>query len=703
MASQVVREMRARGAPATLAGTDDRTVCAEAARSDGLLTGRLCHDVPLVTGALAATPCGQTAPAAESEEAMKTRQPGRGLATRLRVCLCVSALCTIAPVASLPARAEVTRVDVTRRADVGASGYEKIVGTIHFAIDPLNPRNAVIADLDRVKKSEDGRVVFASDFFILRPLDAARANGVALIEVSNRGNKGLLANFNLATGEVLDPASDADLGDGFLMRAGYTLVWVGWQFDVERRGGRLALDAPIATGVSTVLRSNFIVDRPATTATVTDLAGYVLEADGPDAMLTVRDGLFAVPQPIDRSAWTLNGHEVSLDKGFTPGRTYELTVRATNLPVAGTGLAAFRDIGAWLKFAPDALVSVRHAYAFGLSQSGRFLRTFLYYGFNSDERGRQVFDGVLAHIAGGARLSLNERGARPNQSKAPSPGFPFADAALTNPITGEVDGLLDNDRARANQPKVFYTNSAVEYWGADRNAALVHTTPDGSRDIEPPANVRVYFLAGTQHVPARFPPGVTVGQQLANPLEYRHTLRALLTAMDRWVKDGAAPPASRYPKLADRTLVPVSEFAFPAIPRVPSPRTTKPGRDGAVKLPLLVPAVDVDGNERSGVRTAEQAVPIATFTGWNYRHPSTGAPTEFARLTGSEIPFAKTAAGRSGDPRRSLAERYASKDDYLAQARAHCEALVRDGFLLQGDVAAVMQRANAQWEFVVGR
>lgn len=627
------------------------------------------------------------------------RQPGRSRAVRA----CAAMLCALTWGQAQSATAEVTRVDVTRRADVGTSGYEKLAGRVHFAIDPVNPRNAVIVDLDKAKTGADGRVTFASDFFILRPKDTSRANGVALIEVSNRGNKGLLSNFNLASADALDPATDADLGDGFLMRAGYTLVWVGWQFDAEPGGNRLTFEAPVAMGLSTLLRSNFIVDRPTTTATVTDLAGYELEGSGPDAALTVRDGLFGTAEPIARSAWTLSGHQLSLPGGFTPGRTYELSVRATNLPVAGTGLAAFRDLAAWLKYSPDSIAPARQAYAFGLSQSGRFLRTFLYYGFNSDERGRPVFDGVLAHIAGGARLSINERGARPNQSKAPSPGFPFADTALTDPITGRIDGLLDNDRARTNQPKVFYTNSAVEYWGADRNAALTHTTADGTRDVQLPANVRSYFLAGTQHVPGRFPPSVTVGQQLSNPLQYQHTLRALLTAMDRWVKENTPPPASRYPTLADRTLVPVSQIAFPAIPGVPSPRNTTPGRDGAVKLPLLVPAVDADGNERSGVRTAEQAVPVATFTGWNYRNPSTGAPTEFARLTGSEVPFARTAADRKGDPRRSLAERYASKDDYLAKARAHCDALVRDGYLLQDDVAGVMRRVEAQWEFVTTR
>lgn len=601
------------------------------------------------------------------------------------------------------AGAEVTRVEITRRADVAGSGYEKIVGTVHFALDPANPRNAVIVDLENATRGPDGRVTFSADLYVLRPKDVARANGVALIEVANRGNKGLMTYFGLSPRGGLDPSSAADLGDGFLTRQGYTLVWVGWQFDVERDGGRVKLDAPTARGVSTVVRANFIVDKATDTTTVTDLVGYALDADGPDAALTVRDGLYGAAEPVARGSWTLRGHALTLQGGFVPGRTYELAARATDVPVAGAGLAAFRDTAAWLKHAPDAAASVKYAYAFGSSQSGRFLRTFLYYGFNSDERGRQVFDGVMAHIAGGARLSINERGARPNQSKAPTPAFPFADTAMRDPISGHVDGLLENERAKVNQPKVFYTNSAVEYWGADRLAALVHTTPDGAKDVTLPPNVRTYFLAGTQHVPGRFPPTAELGQQPANPLEYRHTLRALLTAMDRWVKQGATPPASQHPTLADGTLVPAATVAFPAIPGVQSPRLVKPGRQGTTPLPFLVPAVDADGNERAGVRTAEQAVPVATFTGWNFRNPATGAPKELARLTGSEIPFAKTAADRKGDPRRSLAERYSSKAEYLAKARAHCDTLVAGGYLLADDVPLVMTRMGEQWDLIAGR
>ena len=621
--------------------------------------------------------------------------------THIRTIGNVLSAVTLALVVAVPVAAEVVRVDVVRRSDVGTSGYEKIVGTIHFALDPANAHNAVIVDLDKAPLGSGRRVELSADVYVLRPKDASRANGVALIEVSNRGNKGMLALFNRTGRGDLDFSADADLGDGFLMQQGYTVVWVGWQFDVDRAGGRMKLDPPMTQGITEIVRANFVLDQRSDSTTVTDLVGYTLDGDGPDAALTVRDGLYGEPSAVPRSKWNLRGHRLTLQGGFEPGRTYEVAARASALPVAGTGLAAFRDTASWLKHDPSALAPVKFAYAFGSSQSGRFLRTFMYYGFNSDEQGRQAYDGVMAHIAGGARLSINERGARPNQSKAPTPAFPYADSAMRDPLSGRTDGLLDNDRARSNQPKVFYTNSAVEYWGADRLAALVHTTPDGKSDIAFPANVRSYFLTGTQHVPARFPGATSTGQQPTNPLEYSYTLRALLTAMDRWVKAGTLPPASQHPKLADGTLVRADRIEFPALPGVQSPRIVPGGREGTKPLPFLVPAVDADGNERAGVRTAEQAVPVATYTGWNFRSESIGAPHLLVSLMGSRIPFAKTAATKkSGDPRRSLEERYGSKEQYLTQAKAHCETLVQGGYLLATDVSQMMKRIGEQWDAV---
>src|SRR5688572_30184420 len=472
-------------------------------------------------------------------------------------------------------RAEVTRVEIAARYDAangaafGATGvYEQLVGKIFFEVDPANPRNRVIVDIDRAPRNAAGRVEMSADFAVLRPKDSTKGNGVALFDVANRGNRTVLTGFNRA-------ATGNDSGDGLLMRMGYTVVWVGWEFDIPQRNGAIRIEVPAATGAAGRVTATLVPTVQNNVAQFGDVASY--PPSDPASLqnsLTVRDGAMAKPTPIARDRWTLSGNTVTLRDGFEAGRTYELSYLAVNPPVAGLGLAAMRDTASWIKYAPDAVVSKKQLLAFGSSQSGRFLRNFLYLGFNGDEKNRQVFDGVIAHIAGASRIDLNNRWATPtNLGQFNATPFPFAGVSLRDPITGAEEGMLDNPRARDFKPKIFYTNTAVEYWGGGRAAALIHTTPDGSRDLILPDNERIYFLAGSQHGPARFPPAVARnGQQQENPTEYWYVMRALLAAMDKWMREGVAPPASQYPRLQNKTLVKASEFAFPDIPGVRSPR-----------------------------------------------------------------------------------------------------------------------------------
>jgi hypothetical protein len=631
----------------------------------------------------------------------------------------LSAIAFLFLAVSVPAaRAEVTRVDIVKRVDIAASSYEKLVGTVYFAVDPKDPHNRIVVDLDKAPRNAAGLVEFSSDLYVLRPRDPARANGAALVEVSNRGGRGALRSFNRG-GPNTDPETAADLGDGFLMKYGFTIAWVGWEFDVRDDPGLMRIHVPVATDggkpITGVVRAVFTPSTRTSQVTVADLAKYAaIDPAGPDSQLTVRSTFLGAATPIARDGWRLSGHTVTLDGGFEPGKTYEIAYRAANPPVAGLGFVAMRDLATWVKHQQDAAVTARYVYAFGSSQSGRFLRDFMYEGFNTDERDRQVFDGVMAHIAGAARISLNQRWATPTAlSVHAATAFPFADASVRDPISAAQEGLLDNSRSRVNQPKVFYTNTPVEYWGTGRVAALVHTTPDGSADLALPENVRVYFLAGTQHGPARFPPAQGAGQQLDNAVDYWWTMRALLLAMHRWVSAGAPPPASAYPKLSDRTLVHARSMTFPAIPGVASPRALTAGRrianpfltggaGGGADMPLLVPDVDEDGNEKAGIRLPDVAVPLGTYTGWNFRHPSTGSPGELVSLLGSSIPFPVTRAARAttNDPRRSIDERYTSRDAYVAKVREAAESLVRRGYLLFDDVERIVQRADDTWDIV---
>jgi hypothetical protein len=616
--------------------------------------------------------------------------------------------------------AEVTRVTIASRGgvaggrDFGSVGpYEQIVGRVHFSIDPAHEPNRVIVDLDKAPRNAAGRVELSADLVVFKPRDPGRGNSVALVDIVNRGRRTVIDGFNRpgASGTQSDPES----GDGFLLRQGYTLVWIGWEFDLPQRDGAIRIEVPRAQGTRGLVRAVLTPAQKSAEATFGDLAGYA-PADPASAenVLTVRDNLLAAPVTLARDQWRLSGNTVTLQGGFEPGRTYELAYVATDSPVSGLGFAAVRDTAAWIKYAGDAVANAKYAYAFGSSQSGRFLRDFLYQGFNSDERQRPVFDGVIAHIAGAARTNLNQRWSTPTAvATYAATSFPFADAKQRDPVTGAEEGALDNPRARAHQPKIFYTNTGVEYWGGGRSAALIHTTPDGARDVVPPDNVRVYFLAGTQHGPARFPSTMTNGQQKDNPTDYWWTMRALLVAMDHWVRQGTAPPASQYPRLADGTLVRAAEVAFPGIPRVASPRGLAaggrvanrllPDSGGAgAPLPLLVPQVDRDGNEKAGIRLPDVSVPLGTLTGWNFRRVGIGAPDQLFPLLGSYVPFAATKADRerAGDPRLSIAERYSSRDHYLKTAEAAGVALVKDGYLLKDDVPVIVRRAAEHWDLL---
>ncbi|MEO8467673.1 MAG: alpha/beta hydrolase domain-containing protein [Gammaproteobacteria bacterium] len=625
--------------------------------------------------------------------------------------------CGLLAVAPAFLRAEVVGVDITTHTEVqngaafgDAGAYELLTGRIRFAIDPTNARNQVVVDIDKAPRNAAGKIELAADISILKPKDSIKANGTLLLDVVNRGNKTVLGSF--------DHATPNDVGDAMLLRRGFTVVWVGWEFDVLPREGAVRIEVPAAKGIKGRVRATLTPTASTPSATFTDLLRYApADAAAASATLSVRDGGLGKPSAFKRAEFTVEGNEVSLEGGFQAGRTYELEYEAANPPVAGLGFAAMRDTVSWIKYAPDAPIKLPRAIAFGSSQSGRFLRTFLYFGFNGDEKSRLVFDGVMAHIAGASRLDLNRRWATPTSlAQFDSTSFPFADQALKDPATGAEEGALDNARAKDFKPKVFYTNTGVEYWGGARSAALIHTTPDGAKDLALPDNERVYFLTGSQHGPTPFPPAAArLGAQRENPNDYWLTMRALLGAMDDWVRSNKAPPPSRYPLLANSTLVSAAKVAFPVLPgvrapqqlpagpRVPNPLVAKDGAAGT-KLPFLVPQTDKDGIELAGVRLPDIEVPLATYTGWNFRNEAIGGEDTLYPLLGSYIPFPPTAAARTAakDPRASIAERYASKQAYLDKIRAVADKLVADRFLLAEDVPAVVDRAGRHWDLLTG-
>jgi Alpha/beta hydrolase domain len=615
------------------------------------------------------------------------------------------------------AGAEVSRVEVVSRRDVAAGRsfgsvgpYERMSGKIYFLIDPANKRNQVIADLDKAPRNAAGKIELSADLVILKPRDASKGNGIAIFDIVNRGAGVVLPNFDGPPGKT--PESEA--GDGFLLNRGYTIVQVGWEFDA-RREGAVKIDVPGAMGVSGLVRATFITDSRSDKATVADLVGYTpSDPTSPENTLRVREKLGAAWVTIPRAKWQLAGNTVTLEGGFEPGHTYELAYLAVNPPVAGLGFAAVRDAAAWVKYVPDAAVSAKYTLAFGVSQTGRWLREFLYEGFNTDESNRQVFDAVWPHRAGAAGVEADVRWATPTSLLMESAThFPFSDRKQRDPVTGLEEGNLENARAAEHQPKIFYTYSDTEYW--ERSIALAHTTPDGSRDVEPLPNERLYLLAGSPHNVGSFPPAVSTGQLAANPFDPKVVLRALLIGMERWVQEGTAPPPSRYPRLKDHTLVRAANVAFPKLPAVTSPQAAFAGvrgpnrllaKDGAgAPLPYLVPQVDRDGNDVGGLRLPDVAVPLATYTGWNFRNTAIGGTEQFFPLMGAYIPFARTKAEReqSRDPRLSVEERYPSREQYLKLVQDAAAPLVKDGYLLSDDVPAIVKHAGEHWDLLAER
>jgi hypothetical protein len=647
----------------------------------------------------------------------------------------------------------VVRIEIKTRqmlADGGAFGdvgcYQQFDGTAHFAVDPGDPANRAITDIDLAERKGDGLVHFAADIRILGPENQARGNHRLLFDVPNRGNRLALATFN-GVPRPINPAAPTDAGNGFLMRHGYTVVWCGWQHDVPEGDGLMRIKVPEARvdgrPVSGRLLVGFQPSKPSQVQLLSDRGHRPYpsnDLDDPHAILLVREGEVAPRSTIPRQQWSFarleagrvvpDPNHIYLAAGFEPGKIYEVIYSTTGAPVIGLGLLAARDIVSFLRHGSAAdnpcAGEIRHAYAFGASQSGRFLRQFLYLGLNEDEADRQVFDGMLVHIAGGKRGSdFNMRFGQPSAS-LPSDPFPFNETASTDPATGRRDGLLERLAARRRVPKIFFTNTSCEYWRGD--ASLIHTDATGARDIEPTTSSRFYHFGGTQHSAGTLPltdinaQNGERGQQALNSVDYNPLLRALLVRMDRWVTQGEEPPPSRYPRLSDGSAVApekvrgvitdIPGVRFPAHPpqvtrldfgpeAANGVATTLPPTEGE-PYPHFVPGVDPDGNELSGIRLTDVTVPLATYTGWNLRHPQIGAPDQLMSLMGSTIPFPATEGERAakGDPRRSIEERYPSKAAYLDQVRRATDGLIENGYLLPEDVERILAHSARRWDLL---
>ena len=650
------------------------------------------------------------------------------------------------------AHAAVERIQVVERVpfapgvtfgEVGA--YEKIRGVAYYALDPKAAANASIVDLKKAPRDKKGRVLFSSEFVLLRPTAAQPTT--LLYDVNNRGNIAILGQVNGRSPANNDPTTAADAGDGFLMCHGFSLLFSAWTWDVAPTGVAgarpLVFAPPVAKGVKGKVQNEFTVNAPTDVVTYAGMRGLTYEPatpNDPHAQLTERARPDDKRKPIPRSAWRLVEPElkggpgrVQLEGGFKPDTIYEITYVAKDPYVTGAGLAGIRDLLSYFRDHPfEGAPAPRNVLMFGISQSGRLIGRMMHDGLNVDEGGKLVFNGAYLQVPGaGGSAGFNSRFAQPTRHPSmmeehdyPADAFPFTSTPTRDPATGKTASTLDKARDKqGNLPKLFYANTSTEFW--NRGASLIATTPDGERDVAPADNVRIYGFMGAQHYVGRSNKRAPFTACVSTSDHYL-PMRALILALDDWTTKGKQPPASAYPQLADGTLTTVADYraifpkGFGLTP--PEQNLREPrldfGRRFATQgiadvvppkhgddYETRVPTPDADGNDKGGVRLVELQAPLGTHTGWNLRAPDTGFAWATSRFDGSFVPFARTEAERvaAGDPRPSLEARYPNRDAYVAAVRAAAERQVAAGLLLQEDVERTMKENVGLYDRIIAR
>ena len=626
-------------------------------------------------------------------------------------------LALVTSLAPRPSEARVVRFVVEQKRPLAegttfgsAGAYERLDGTAYFEVDPKDPLNAIIVNLDKAPRNARG-IEFSAPFVVLKPVDLAKGNHKIFYAINNRGNQQAISYFNFGRGGN-NPLTAADVGDGFLMRLGYTIVDAGWQGDLVTGGGRLIPKFPVATqpdGSPIVAKVRIeysdrtIPDKGTFTLPLEGAANFkaypVADSNTAHATLTVRDSVSGAKTPVPSDHWAFgtcttgkaslvaNDTNICLFDGFRADRLYELIYQAKNPIVMGLAYAVTRDVGSFLRYATkdDAgnanplaesatRVGITRVYSFGSSESGEYQREFLYLAFNEDEAHRKVQDALWVHKSGTHRLFANVAFADPNTYAEEDDRHdflgtsypPFTYAVTTDPISKIRDGLSKRPQT---DPLIFQTDTESEFWEMKDSLNVVdsagHTVPI-------PNNVRLYLLSSLQHggnnPPRSFPGEDAMCQNPTNPVYHGPTLRALLVALDAWADMGIKPPESNYPTLQAGTLVSVDDArrAFPKIPGVTFPAAVNgvellhfgPGFNSqggslttlppkiGARYTIYVPKPNEDGLDIAGIRPIEIRVPIGTHTGWNVRKEGFRAPN-MCPLTGSFIPFAATKEQRT--------------------------------------------------------
>jgi Alpha/beta hydrolase domain len=673
----------------------------------------------------------------------------------LGVCITiVSALATAAALVVAPAAdARIIKVQITTTESPTFGGYswpsvgqyEKIVGKAFGEVDPTDPKNAVIVDIELAPRNANGNVEYAFDFYILKPIDLSQGAHKVMYEPPNRGGKTWASLGRVPGGN--DPGSITDptvLANSFLMPRGYTMVWSGWDKSAgtSTANFNITVTLPIATNPDGSSITGPAYEYIVTSGTSFTLSYPAATLDQTQATLTHRVHLDDPPEVIPVSEWEYTDASLMAIRllpagtSFVANDIYEFSYTAKDPSVNGLGFAVIRDWNAWLRYeaaddfgTPNPLAGdITRIYTEISSQPGRLLNDFRHLGFNQAENGKQVFDGMMQWIAAGDGINMNYRFSQPGRTERNRQDhlyvegvFPFANVTTTDPFTGKTDSRYARCETTGTCPLGVEIYSANEYWV--KAASLLHTTPDGKRDLHDSPFTRNYLMSSMQHGTGN---AANRGncQQFQNPLNSAPVQRALFIALDEWSTEGRKPPHSRVPKLSDGTLVPPlpqSRMGFPNIPGVTytglkttrylldygsnfyetgiatvnPPVITPPYQDNPANGPIypsFVPKTDRDGNDIAGVRLPDVTVPLATYTGWALR--SGVWANDGCEAAGQFIPFARTKAERlvSGDPRPSVEERYPSFDKYYNQVRRAVDNMVKDRLMLCEDADDQIER-----------
>lgn len=615
--------------------------------------------------------------------------------------------------------------------------YDILKGKAYFEIDPLAAINQTVVDVQLAKRNENGLVNFSTDITLIIPTDKSKINGSLIYEFNNRG--GMLLPY-------VDAATNA------LFSRGFVFVSTGWIGELLPNKNKLRLYTPIAYGenestLAGKIRVEIIGQKGKNRLNVNGGGHGAYEPTGrghkmatltkrmqeSDPRQVIASDQFYLESNWDKYTCERDGLpevELILEDSFDANYIYELIYEAKNPIVQGLGFAGIRDIISFLRYekgATNPLLDfsnnpfINRTISFGISQSGRAIRLFLYEGFNEDEQGQKVFDGAVPMVAGAGMGFFNHRFASPTRFSTqreshlfPADVFPFTYNESTDLFTQKKDGILKQATARNVAPKIMHIQSSAEYW--HRCAALSHINQNPLADADIPENVRFYAIVGQHGAGNGIPKAKKAGTIAVNHTNYSPFVRTLIVALDDWIKTDKTPPPSVYPNFKNGTLVPweATAVGWKNLPNIDYPKVIQQAyiadfgaNFSTTKFitqhppiiqetyPIYLPKLDTDNNELGMLKVPAVAVPTGTYTGWNLRTKKMGAAGSLLRLTGGYIPFPKTNKEKrtTNDSRKAIEERYPNFDFYFEAYKRATNDLVQQGYLLEEEVKGILELA----------